>query len=763
MAENGYQNPEQLNDTFMEAADVVMNRTKEGITGFLVYDETGEIDEDKSFEKVKAFYSHVISGEYNRINFDDIASPTSYMAIQPDLVRPRKLKQALAFCNNHNLSAKINSAFFYMHSHYPQSVALNSREDLIKYYETYFKSISEVIDSSSVESYDIFNEFVYRNQPQVVQTEEGEKIQYGERHNGIHSILTTEDFCNLVKKFREANPNLEFVYNDDGWEIQEKREGIFRKIEEIIGNEDYEGQLINAIGMQFHTSVNIDINEVRKAVEEARERFPNLSINITELDITKNIEGFDYETAEPHELEAARRIANFKQKQIMNEVKKLADDGEISELTFWSQSDEMAFRGNQSSMVNYNSKAISYSGKNIEYTEEELLNYKTDMETVARNVAITLAKQVKSGSLEGYKKLLEKGGYMREAIEYFESHQEEILTILQENEIEPVQAFNLHTHTMRCGHAGMFTEDFEYVHEAIKVGMKKLAFTDHAPFAKGQTDFGMRMDYIEMEDYLASIKYLRQEYGEIIDIQSGFEFEYIPELEEHLLELKSKSDYMLLGQHFVIGENGEKIDIQGRRPTDSDLELYAQSIETAVARGIPDIIAHPDIYLRNSGKGESDYHLTSKEKEVAERICEICVDNNIPLEINMGEIIRNGRRIRNATQEQIREMIKTPSREFWEIAAEKGCRVLFGKDAHHPNQISEDRDYEIARILLGDELFKKLDFMTLEDVTKKQIKVSIEDIENIALSENTTTLNQATSEIRKAVKQKGNDELLLDN
>ena len=81
----------------------------------------------------------------------------------------------------------------------------------------------------------------------------------------------------------------------------------------------------------------------------------------------------------------------------------------------------------------------------------------------------------------------------------------------------------------------------------------------------------------------------------------------------------------------------------------------------------------------------------------------------------------------------------------------------------HPHQISEDRDYEIARILLGDELFKKLDFMTLEDVTKKQIKVSIEDIENIALSENTTTLNQATSEIRKAVKQKGNDELLLDN
>lgn len=763
LAENGYQNPEQLNDTFMEATDVVMNRTKEGITSFLVYDESGEIDENKSFKKVTAFYSYVVSGEYNRINFDDIASPTSYMAIQPDFVRPRKLKQALAFCDNHNLSAKINSAFFYLHSHYPESIALNSREELIKYYETYFNSISEVIDASSVESYDIFNEFVYRNQPQIVQTQNGEEVQYGERHNGIHSILKTEDFCNLVKKFREKNPNLEFVYNDDGWEIPEKREGIFRKIEEIINNEDYEGQLVNAIGMQFHTSVNIDISQIQRAVEETRKRFPNLNINITELDVTKNIEGFDYRIAQPHEIEAARRIANFKQKQIMNEIKKLADSGEISELTLWSQSDEMAFRGNQSSMVNYNSKAISYSGKNIEYTEEELLNYKTDMEIVARNVAITLAKQVKSGSLEGYKKLLEKGGYMREAIEYFETHQEEILAILQENEIEPVQPFNLHTHTMRCGHAGMFTEDFEYVHEAIKAGMKVLAFTDHVPFPKGQKDFGMRMDYEELEDYLASIKYLRQEYKGVIDIQSGFEFEYLPELEEHLLELKSKSDHMILGQHFVIDENDKKIDIQGRRPTDSDLELYAQSIERAVEIGIPDIIAHPDIYLRSSGKGEADYHMTEKEREIAERICQICADNNIPLEMNMGEILRNGRRIRNLDPEEIRKMIKTPSREFWKIAADKGCRVLFGKDAHNPNQISEDRDYEIARMLVGDEIFRKLDFMTLADVAKTQSKVSIEEVEEIASSTNVTELNQATNYLREITNQKEDIQSTIDD
>ena len=139
--ENGYQNPEELNDTFMEATDNVMNRTKEGITAFLVYDNEGKIDIDRTFKKVEAFYSHVISGEYNRINFDDIASPSSYMAIQSDFVRPKKLEKALEFCDNHNLSSKINSAFFYMHSQYPESPVINTKDDLIRYYETYFNSI----------------------------------------------------------------------------------------------------------------------------------------------------------------------------------------------------------------------------------------------------------------------------------------------------------------------------------------------------------------------------------------------------------------------------------------------------------------------------------------------------------------------------------------------------------------------------------------------------------------------------------------------
>ena len=44
-----------------------------------------------------------------------------------------------------------------------------------------------------------------------------------------------------------------------------------------------------------------------------------------------------------------------------------------------------------------------------------------------------------------------------------------------------LQNFNYHHHTYRCGHADLDTEDEEYVKEYIKMGFKKIAFTDHCP------------------------------------------------------------------------------------------------------------------------------------------------------------------------------------------------------------------------------------------------------------------------------------------
>ena len=64
-----------------------------------------------------------------------------------------------------------------------------------------------------------------------------------------------------------------------------------------------------------------------------------------------------------------------------------------------------------------------------------------------------------------------------------------------------MQNFNYHTHTYRCHHSDQDLSDEQYVKDFIKIGVKKIAFTDHCP-EKNKIDKrqGMRMDYSQKED-----------------------------------------------------------------------------------------------------------------------------------------------------------------------------------------------------------------------------------------------------------------------
>lgn len=70
-----------------------------------------------------------------------------------------------------------------------------------------------------------------------------------------------------------------------------------------------------------------------------------------------------------------------------------------------------------------------------------------------------------------------------------------------------MQKFNYHSHTYRCGHADLDYTDEEYVLDYIKMGFKKMAFTDHCP-EKNEIDKRetMRMKYSEKCEYLDSKK-----------------------------------------------------------------------------------------------------------------------------------------------------------------------------------------------------------------------------------------------------------------
>ncbi len=278
-----------------------------------------------------------------------------------------------------------------------------------------------------------------------------------------------------------------------------------------------------------------------------------------------------------------------------------------------------------------------------------------------------------------------------------------------------MQKFNYHSHTYRCGHADLDMKDEEYIQEYIKMGFKKVAITDHCP-EKNEIDKrdNMRMDYTQKDEYLNSIKKLKEKYADKIQIETGFEVEYLPGEEENIKELKREVDKIILGQHFIYDDDKE-LRIHGADNfTDEELIRYAEYIQKAIELNIPDIIAHPDIYMYKREKfGEI-------ESKVANMICKVAEKNNIPLEINLAQIFNKtyfeDKKLNNDPIEKQKERLSKvvyPRREFWEIVTKYNIRVLYGIDAHRRGQISRYKELiELANEIIGQETINKLNFIT---------------------------------------------------
>lgn len=269
-----------------------------------------------------------------------------------------------------------------------------------------------------------------------------------------------------------------------------------------------------------------------------------------------------------------------------------------------------------------------------------------------------------------------------------------------------MQKFNYHSHTYRCGHADFDMMDYEYVEEYIKMGFKKIAFTDHCP-EKNKIDkrINMRMEYEQKDEYLSSINKLKERYADKIDIQVGYEVEYLPGEEENLKELKDESDIIILGQHFVYDDNNELRIVHRTGFNDRDLIEYAKYLEKAMELELVDIIGHPDIYmLKRDSFGEL-------EKRVAIMICEACQKYRIPLEINLNSIYYKVFRGNKISKENLK-LVKYPCREFWKVVANYDIKVLYGIDTHHRGQIEKFCELvELANEIIGEETIKKLNFI----------------------------------------------------
>lgn len=258
---------------------------------------------------------------------------------------------------------------------------------------------------------------------------------------------------------------------------------------------------------------------------------------------------------------------------------------------------------------------------------------------------------------------------------------------------------NYHTHTKRCGHAS--GEDEEYVLAAIQAGIRVLGFSDHIFYPNFMNDSfdHVRGDYIEMEDYCHSFLELKKKYQSQIELHLGFEAEYYPDYYDYYQTLlKSKKvEYLILGQHFIRINGVTHTFLKHDHDVDG-MKKYANALIAGMKTGFYSYVAHPDLFL--AGYASFDEHA----REISHQICSVAKELQLPLEINLAGVRKGFHAY--ATGEQ---RFLYPHRAFWEIAAEHGCKVVIGIDAHQPSDFAQ-KELFLALELIEDLKLQVVDF-----------------------------------------------------
>ena len=253
---------------------------------------------------------------------------------------------------------------------------------------------------------------------------------------------------------------------------------------------------------------------------------------------------------------------------------------------------------------------------------------------------------------------------------------------------------NYHTHTWRCQHARGAEE--EYVRTALAQGFETLGFSDHTPWPY-QSDFvsGMRMRLDQFEDYRRTVLGLREKYAGRIDIPLGMECEAFPDYFGWLEEFKAEHlDYVILGNHYDYTDEGDHRLLYpaggfyfGRCTRDDAVIRYGERTIAGMRTGLYDYVAHPDLCMHMMTGFDANCRAVSVD------LCQAARALDIPLEFNLLGFSRH-------EQERGSGWCSYPCDEFWQIAAETGCRAIIGFDAHEPGALRRMDLYNRAREIL---------------------------------------------------------------
>jgi len=238
-----------------------------------------------------------------------------------------------------------------------------------------------------------------------------------------------------------------------------------------------------------------------------------------------------------------------------------------------------------------------------------------------------------------------------------------------------VKRVDLHNHTTRCNHAEGSVD--EYVEKAILEEIDIFGFSDHAPM---NYDTLYRMSFDEMNAYENDIKNAKEKYANKIEILLGYEVDYLPGYMDERV-LNANVDYLIGSVHFIDKWGFDNPEFIGRyegADIDAIWQEYFNLVESMAKTGLFNIVGHLDLIKVFKFLPKKDIRLIAKNALNAIK------KSGMAIEINSA-----------GYRKPIGEAY--PSRELLEMAYERDIPIIFGSDAHKPEQVGYKKD-DIKRV-----------------------------------------------------------------
>ena len=232
-----------------------------------------------------------------------------------------------------------------------------------------------------------------------------------------------------------------------------------------------------------------------------------------------------------------------------------------------------------------------------------------------------------------------------------------------------------HMHTSLCGHAK--GEPIDYAANALRLGLKTIGFSDHAPRSKdGLDDWRMRQS--DLETYVAKVEQARQAHPSL-EILLALEVDYLPDEVEWIQNLSQlySWDYLIGSVHYVDAQwavdNPEQLQNWEKEDVDEVWNRYIERLIEAAESGFFNILGHIDLCKKFG-------HFPKRDMTAQwDRLFASVKDRGIAIELNTAGL-----------RKQCQEIY--PSATLLHQAKRWGIPITFGSDAHAPNEVGMNFD-----------------------------------------------------------------------